>query len=169
MTGRVKASGSPVELACPTQRERTSEVFWQSCATHLTQWALPEQLVHGSPGDCWARRGLLLKWLLGPKRSAAQEVVFQSTGLRDLEGVPEFTVLQLTVGPKRPAAQEVVFQPTGLRDLEGVLSLAVSQRGQPERRSMRGERDSLGTLSCYSRRKQRSGECMTAPLGSGVS
>ena len=62
-------------------------------------------------------------WLLGPKRSAAQEVVFQSTGLK---GVPRFTVLQVTVGPKRPAAQ-------------GVLSLAVSRRGQPERRSMRGE------------------------------
>ena len=76
-------------------------------------------------------------WLLGPKRSAAQEVVFQSTGLRDLEGVPGFTVLQVTVGPKRPAAQ-------------GVPSLAVSRRGQPERRSMRGERGSLGTLSCYS-------------------
>ena len=107
VTGRVKASGSPVVLACPTQRERRSEVFWQSCATHLTQWALPEQLVHGSPSDCWARRGLLHKWLLGPKRSAAQEVVFQSSGLRDLEGVPRFTVLQVTVGPKRPAAQGV--------------------------------------------------------------
>ena len=56
----------------------------------------------------------------------------------------------MTAGPKRPAAQEVVFQPTGLRDLEGVPSLAVSRRGQPERRSMRGERGSLGTLSCYS-------------------
>ena len=106
VTGQVKASGSPVELACSTQRERTSEVFWQCCATHLTQWALPEQLVHGSPSDCWARRGLLHKWLLGPKRSAAQEVVFQSTGLRDLEGVPSFTVLPATVGPKRPAAWE---------------------------------------------------------------
>ena len=28
---------------------------------HLTQWALPEQLVHGSPGDCKGRRGLLHK------------------------------------------------------------------------------------------------------------
>ena len=74
---------------------------------------------------------------VGPKRPAAQEVVFQPTGLRDFEGVPRFTVLQVTVGPKRPAAQ-------------GVLSLAVSRGGQPERRSMRGERDSLGTLSCYS-------------------
>ena len=47
----------------------------------------------------------------------------------------------MTVGPKRPAAQ-------------GVPSLTVSRRGQPERRSMRGERcserDRLGTLSCYS-------------------
>ena len=60
------------------------------------------------------------------------------------------TVLQVTAGPKRPVAQEVVFQPTGLRDLEGVPSLAVSRRGQPERRSMRCERGSLGTLWCYS-------------------
>ena len=101
-------------------------------------------------------------WLLGPKRSAAQEVVFQSTGLRDLKGVPRFTVLQVTVGPKRPAAQ-------------GVLSLAVSRRGQPERRSMRGERcserDNLGTLSCYPREEKQvgQGECMFAPLGNGVS
>ena len=151
MTGQVKSSGSPVVLACPTQRERTSEVFWQSCATHRTQWALPEQLVHGSAA----------KWLLGPKRSAAQEVVFQSSGLRDLEGVPRFTVLQVTVGPKRPAAQ-------------GVPSLTVSRRGQPESRSMRGERrserDRLGTLSCYSGEvgSNGRGECMTAPLGSGV-
>ena len=68
----------------------------------------------------------------------------------------QFTVLQVTAGPKWLAALEVVFQPTGLRDLEGVLSLAVSQRGQPERRSMRGERcgerNSLGTLSCYPRK-----------------
>ena len=28
VTGRVKASGSPVELACLSQRDRTSEVFW---------------------------------------------------------------------------------------------------------------------------------------------
>ena len=65
----------------------------------------------------------------------------------------QFTVLQVTAGPKWLAALKVVFQPTGLRDLEGVLSLAVSRRGQPERRSMRGERcserNSLGTLSCY--------------------
>ena len=27
-TGQVKASGSPVVLACVTQRHRTSEVFW---------------------------------------------------------------------------------------------------------------------------------------------
>ena len=112
VTGQVKASGA--QSYWPVQCDGTSEVFWKSCATHLTQWALPEQLVHGSPSDCWARRGLLHKWLLGPKRSAAQEVVFQSTGLRDLKGVPRFTVLQVTVGPKRPAAQ-------------GVLSLAVSQ------------------------------------------
>ena len=65
----------------------------------------------------------------GPKRLAAQEVVFQPTGLRDLEGDPRFTVLQVTAGPKRPAAKEVVFQSTGLRDLEGVPSLAVSRRG----------------------------------------
>ena len=157
----MKSSGSPVALARITQRYGTSEVFWKSCATHLTQWALPEQLVHGSPGDCWARRGLLHKWLLGPKRSAAQEVVFESTGLRDLKGVPRFTVLQVTVGPKRPAAQ-------------GVLSLAVSRRGQPERRSMRGERcserNSLGTLSCYpgEARRDGQGEGMITPLGNGV-
>ena len=58
-----------------------------------------------------------------------------------------FTVLQATAGSKGFAAQEVVFQPTGLRDLEGVPSLAVSRRRQSERRSMRGERSSLGTLS----------------------
>ena len=28
VAGRVKASGSPVELACLIQRDRTSEVFW---------------------------------------------------------------------------------------------------------------------------------------------
>ena len=28
VAGQVKASGSPVELACLIQRERTSEVFW---------------------------------------------------------------------------------------------------------------------------------------------
>ena len=105
--GRVKSSGSPVKTwPVITQRWQESEGCWKSCATHLTQWALQEQLVHGSPRDCWARRGLLHKWLQGPKRSAAQEVVFQSTGLRDLEGVPRFTVLPATVGPKRPAAWE---------------------------------------------------------------
>ena len=78
----------------------------------------------------------------------------------------QFTVLQVTAGPKWLAALEVVFQPTGLRDLEGVLSLAVSQRGQPERRSMRGERGSLGTLSCYSVEVGRNGqgECVIAPV-----
>ena len=72
----------------------------------------------------------------------------------------------MTAGPKRPAAQEVVFQPTGLRDLEGVPSLAVSRRGQSERRSMRGERGSLGTLSCYSGEVGRDGqgECMLTPV-----
>ena len=65
-------------------------------------------------------------------------------------GATLFTVLQMTAGPKRLAAQEVVFQPTGLRDLEGVPSLAVSRRGQSERRSRRGERSGLETLSCYS-------------------
>ena len=78
-------------------------------------------------------------------------------------GATQFTVLQVTAGPKRPAAQEVVFQPTGLRDFEGVPSLTVSRRGQSERRSMRGERSSLGTL-LRGRRKKRSGECMITPV-----
>ena len=105
-----------------------------------------------NPTDTWAMPERLESRFSG--RLAAPEVVFQQTGLRglrrrsesdfrpkgnsgDLEGDPRFTVLQVTVGPKRPAAQ-------------GVPSLAVSQRGQPERRSMRGERGSLGTLSCDS-------------------
>ena len=81
-------------------------------------------------------------------------------------GATQFTVLQGTAGPKRPAAQEVVFQPTGLRDLEGVPSLPVSRRGQSERRSMRGEMGSLGTLSCYSGEVGRDGqgECMLTPV-----
>ena len=63
-------------------------------------------------------------------------------------------------------AKGVVFQPTGLRDPEGVPSLAVSRRGQSERRSMRGEKDSLGTLSCYFGEVGRDGqgECMLTPV-----
>ena len=81
-------------------------------------------------------------------------------------GATQFTVLQVTAGPKRIAAQEVVFQSTGLRDLVGVPSLAVSRRGQSERRSMRGERGSLGTLSCCSGEVGRDGqgECMLTPV-----
>ena len=75
----------------------------------------------------------------------------------------------MTVGPKRSAAQEVVFQPTGLRDLEGAPSLAVSQRGQPEQRSMGGERSCLGTLPCSLGKPSRDGRegCMIAPVRDG--
>ena len=75
-------------------------------------------------------------------------------------------------------SSEIHSSPSDCRPEEaccvGVLSLAVSRRGQPERRSMRGERcserDSLGTLSCYpgEARRDGQGEGMITPLGNGV-
>ena len=79
-------------------------------------------------------------------------------------GATHVTVLQVTVGPKRPAAQEVVFQPTGLRDLGGDPSLAVSRRGQSERRSVGPLIATLGK----SEETVRESAC-SLPLGKGVS
>ena len=80
VAGHVKASGSPVELACVTQRFRTSGVFWYSRATHLTQWAMQKWLVHDSPGD-WR-----------PEEACCTRGRFcQPTWLRDLEGAPSLT------------------------------------------------------------------------------
>ena len=92
------------------------------------------------------------------------------------------TVLQVTAGPEEVCCtsacrarrgrlhKRVVFQSTGLRDLEGALSLAVSQRGQSEQRSMGGERIRLGTLPCSPGKPSKDGRegCMIAPVREGM-
>ena len=48
-------------------------------------------------GSAGASLFTVLQVTAGPKRLAAQEVVFQPTGLRDLEGVPSLAVAHRTV------------------------------------------------------------------------
>ena len=119
------SSQTQIQSTWPVQCGRTSEGFWQSRATHLTQWPMPERHESRFSRRLQAQRDLLRKRSL--------------------------------------------FNPQGCETLKE-FRVWLKPSGRSERRSMRGERGSLGTLSCYSGDVERDGqgECMITPLGKDV-
>ena len=102
-TGQVKVSGA--QSTWPVQCGRTSEGFWKSSQTGLSHPAREDKrslLVKprnppDTVGNAEVAQFTVLQVTAGPKRPAAQEVVFQPTGLRDLEGVPSLTEVHRAV------------------------------------------------------------------------